>query len=141
MEEITCEIKHEPELIISDNEDSGNSLQTTEDEAKELFKCLICGKEFSFQNQLKYHTKVHNPMKRKKDREALKNLKEVLKEFLKTNNSNTIHKCKICEKEFKSQNYAITHISAHFGSELANCSYCGKNFSSKCAKIIHEKTH
>lgn len=140
MEQIICEIKHEPEYIIED-EDSGNFIQTTEDESKEIFECVICGKEFSFQNQLKYHEKVHVPMKRKKDREALKSLQEVRKAFLDTNNSKTIHKCTICGKKFKTLKYATNHVSIHFLSESAKCSYCGKNFSSKCAKKVHERSH
>lgn len=140
MEQIICEIKQEPELLISDSEDSDNFLQTTEDEVINIFKCLTCGKEFSFENQLKYHKKVHA----KKEKMAWKNWKEVLKEFLvtETDNIKKKHKCEICEKKFKKLEYATDHIAAHFGTKLTfACSYCGKNFSAKGSKMVHERKH
>lgn len=138
MEQNVCEIKHEPEYIISESEDSDNCQQ--EDEDVNIFKCIICGKEFSFQNQLIYHKKIHAV--RKNERKAWQNWKDVLKDFLETDPHKNIYKCKICKKKMKvSLSFATNHVAVHFGSELTKCSYCGKNFSTKYSKIAHEKSH
>lgn len=138
MDQIICEIKHEPEYIISDNEDSDN-LQI--DEQIEIFECSICDKEFSYRNQLEYHKKVHAFPKRKKVREGLKNVQNVLRNAFLETDSNKFHKCTICGKGFKTFFYAKSHIALHFCNESTKCSYCGKYFASKSSRIIHEKGH
>lgn len=133
MESIFCEVKHEPEYIISEDEDSRNL--TIAEETTEIFKCSNCGKEFAYANQLKYHNKLHAFPKRKKY------VRINFKDFFKIDHFTKVSECKICGQAFTLCNIAADHIAVHIRNERAKCSYCEKQFSTRSSKVKHEKIH
>ncbi|XP_054834174.1 zinc finger protein 436-like [Eublepharis macularius] len=83
--------------------------------AKEAYKCLECGKDFSDKTQYNFHLQKHN---RKKT-----------------------HKCLVCGKSFRYRGELVGHHRVHTGEKPYSCSVCGKSFPHKTNLSHHQKMH
>lgn len=79
------------------------------------FVCKLCPNRYNQKDQLKHHVNVAHT----------------------ENPTITIHKCSLCQKEFKYASGLSRHLSTHYGRTYA-CE-CGKEFTDKSAMKRHQR--
>jgi transcription elongation factor Elf1 len=111
------------------------------------FKCLHCGKEFGFGNDLNRHMHTHLKAENCCDLcgKIYKNVR-TLAEHRKTHEDNYTRPewaCKFCEKTFSTKYVLAYHIkSEHLGlKKTFICPICGKSFSQKVTYLKHANVH
>ncbi|PSN54520.1 hypothetical protein C0J52_10223 [Blattella germanica] len=105
------------ELIVknaSSNSDSAPNTHTTKASNEGSFKCDMCGKCFTKEQNLKTHKRIHT-------------------------NGNRYH-CEICEKSFSRRAYLNIHKRLHTGVRIT-CEVCGKTFINKGEYKRHSTIH
>lgn len=83
--------------------------------SNEIFRCDVCGSEFSQHSSLRRYMFVHAGVKN--------------------------FKCDICEKVFPQKNKLARHMVIHTGDGKFKCSICDKGFAQKSDYTRHMVTH
>ncbi|XP_041373959.1 uncharacterized protein LOC121386970 [Gigantopelta aegis] len=108
-----------------------------------VIKCQVCGKEFTDQQNLKMHSRVHT-------HERPYECEECGKRFTQSGNYVThmrIHTgdkpylCVVCKKGFTSSGNRDSHQKIHTGDRPYMCDICGEKFSRPSSLKTHRRTH
>ncbi|XP_055639004.1 zinc finger and BTB domain-containing protein 47-like [Toxorhynchites rutilus septentrionalis] len=106
------------------------------------FICAECGKSFVQKEILKRHMLVHLDEKPYSCEHCSKrfNQKDQLRNHINIQHTEnpviTIHKCNMCDKQFKYASGLSRHLALHYGRTFA-C-FCGRIFTDKSALKRHE---
>lgn len=100
--------------------------------------CEICGKHFTNQSQLKYHTRSHMPIEQRRSFEcylcrAIFGYKKSLISHLASLHSGEKpqFQCEICQSHFSRSDALRRHDLIHLNKLPHRCSYCDKGFRTK----------
>ncbi len=108
---------------------------------KNLLKCRTCDKVFESSCNRCRHERLHRAptVKCGTCGKELKN-QRCLKAHLKTHETGVNHKCRVCEKIFKTEFTRRQHERLHTAPTV-KCETCGKKLKNRHSLRYHSKTH
>lgn len=97
---------------------------------KREYKCVVCERIFTQKGNLKRHEKLHTD----RDKNA---------DYKSNGTDKSVHKCKICKKEFQSFYKLMVHRKTNHVDEIITfkCEKCDKEFIFRCELTKHLKIH
>ncbi|KAL3884750.1 hypothetical protein ACJMK2_024859 [Sinanodonta woodiana] len=107
------------------------------------YDCDICGKQFSHNDRLRRHRKIHTTEKPYKCDICGKGFKEKcnLKHHRYIHTGEKPYKCETCGKAFNQRSSLKTHQKVHTGEKPFKCDICEKPFAQKYLLRQHMKKH
>ncbi|KAL4216419.1 hypothetical protein ACF0H5_024144 [Mactra antiquata] len=107
------------------------------------YDCEICGKQFSHNDRLRRHRKIHTAEKPYKCDICGKGFKEKcnLKHHRFIHTGEKPYKCETCGKSFNQRSSLKTHQKVHTGEKPFRCELCEKPFAQKYLLRQHMKKH
>lgn len=107
------------------------------------YDCDICGKQFSHNDRLRRHRKIHTTEKPYKCDICGKGFKEKcnLKHHRYIHTGEKPYKCETCGKSFNQRSSLKTHQKVHTGEKPFRCELCEKPFAQKYLLRQHMKKH
>lgn len=107
------------------------------------YDCEICGKQFSHNDRLRRHRKIHTAEKPYKCDICGKGFKEKcnLKHHRFIHTGEKPYKCETCGKSFNQRSSLKTHQKVHTGEKPFRCELCDKPFAQKYLLRQHMKKH
>lgn len=107
------------------------------------YDCDICGKQFSHNDRLRRHRKIHTTEKPYKCDICGKGFKEKcnLKHHRYIHTGEKPYKCDTCGKAFNQRSSLKTHQKVHTGEKPFKCELCDKPFAQKYLLRQHMKKH
>jgi len=124
---------------------SGDQSEVKEDGLKDkpdIFKCQECSKNFSSEEKLERHGKMHVEGgvfpcgKCSKSFSTQKRVKKHMRSHMEFAN-----KCDVCEKSFQNMGALMLHRNIHLDQKPFKCETCGKDFSQKGNLKTHMQKH
>ncbi|XP_052786367.1 zinc finger and BTB domain-containing protein 38-like isoform X2 [Mya arenaria] len=114
-----------------------------ESESDRTYDCEICGKQFSHNDRLRRHRKIHTTDKPYKCDICGKGFKEKcnLKHHRFIHTGEKPYKCDTCGKSFNQRSSLKTHQKVHTGEKPFKCELCEKPFAQKYLLRQHMKKH
>ncbi|XP_030053454.1 zinc finger protein 2-like [Microcaecilia unicolor] len=108
-----------------------------------LFKCSVCDKSFSQNNNFTIRERLHAEGKPYKCPECVKSCRQkyTLTIHERTKTGEKPFKCSECDKSFTQKNDLRIHERIHTGEKPFKCSECNKCFHSKSNLRKHERIH
>lgn len=113
---------------------------------EDSFKCNLCGRQFSYQQELEGHVKYRHPSPSERNF-----ICKVCSKAFKTSTKLKVHSlkhsgdrpfpCKICHKSFTDNSNLRRHARIHSGEKKFECSLCGMLFRQKAHLVTHTVTH
>lgn len=113
------------------------------DGEERTYDCDICGKQFSHNDRLRRHRKIHTTEKPYKCDICGKGFKEKcnLKHHRYIHTGEKPYKCETCGKSFNQRSSLKTHQKVHTGEKPFKCELCDKPFAQKYLLRQHMKKH
>lgn len=113
------------------------------DGEERTYDCDICGKQFSHNDRLRRHRKIHTTEKPYKCDICGKGFKEKcnLKHHRYIHTGEKPYKCDTCGKSFNQRSSLKTHQKVHTGEKPFKCELCDKPFAQKYLLRQHMKKH
>ena len=111
-------------------------------EPADMFKCQECNKNFSSEEKLERHGKMHVEGgvfpcgKCSKSFSTQKRVKKHMRSHMEFAN-----KCDVCEKSFQNMGALMLHRNIHLDQKPFKCETCGKDFSQKGNLKTHMQKH
>ncbi|KAH3875494.1 hypothetical protein DPMN_038761, partial [Dreissena polymorpha] len=121
----------------------GANTTASMDNDDRTFDCEICGKQFSHNDRLRRHRKIHTSDKPYKCDICGKGFKEKcnLKHHRFIHTGEKPYKCDTCGKSFNQRSSLKTHQKVHTGEKPFKCELCDKPFAQKYLLRQHMKKH
>lgn len=134
-----------PDIIGTGSYATTDTMKEVQLNAKdEQNTCRICGKTFTFLNNLRRHQqKFHggetpHACQECGERFSHRRLLQIHRRIHKLEKP---HKCELCEKTFRLPNHLRNHMTSHGDERPFTCSTCGKSFTLMSILKSHERTH
>ncbi|XP_045184941.2 zinc finger protein sens-like isoform X2 [Mercenaria mercenaria] len=121
----------------------GANTSVSGDGEDRTYDCEICGKQFSHNDRLRRHRKIHTAEKPYKCDICGKGFKEKcnLKHHRFIHTGEKPYKCETCGKSFNQRSSLKTHQKVHTGEKPFRCELCEKPFAQKYLLRQHMKKH
>ncbi|XP_055765801.1 uncharacterized protein LOC129841522 [Salvelinus fontinalis] len=105
------------------------------------FRCLFCGKAFSFPQQVEIHQRMHTGEKPFGCHlcRACFSRSSHLKRHQRVHTGEKPYSCPQCEKRFSHQHQLKMHLKIHTGERPFACIHCEKRFSERSYLRIHQQ--
>uniref|UniRef100_UPI00358E1439 zinc finger protein 37A-like n=1 Tax=Myxine glutinosa TaxID=7769 RepID=UPI00358E1439 len=108
-----------------------------------LYKCAVCGKNFSTKQNVKIHNRIHTGERPYKCSVCGKSFtaKNSVTIHMRTHTGERPFECSVCGRTFTVARHVTSHMKTHTGERPHKCFVCGKSFSEKSSVKIHMRTH
>ncbi|XP_026517753.1 zinc finger protein 239-like [Terrapene carolina triunguis] len=118
------------------------SAQQANPKEEKPYKCLDCGKIFSWISTLTIHRRLHTGERPYKCVECGKSFSDrsQLVRHQRTHTGERPYKCLDCGKSFSQSSSLNTHRRLHTGEKPYKCLQCGKSFINRSNLISHQRT-
>lgn len=111
------------------------------------FQCTDCPKKFTQDFKLRFHAQTHMTSfictACTVDCKTLNDYRDHLKtnKACRSKIKRKLHKCTICDREFRLKEHLKYHIICHTGEKPFECDYCNKSFRTKYQIRLHFHQH
>ena len=107
-----------------------------------VFRCDVCGQEFSELEELAFHrTNCEENYYKCQICGKLFGTKFILKCHMETHTNEKSYMCEVCGTRFKHARSLTTHKRMHTGKNNCTCEVCGKVFIRPNDLVVHRRTH